>query len=133
MPQTLPAFDEGAVEFLSQKVLPGDPQAYTDRVERLEALLDRESTPTPVAVFRAWFGPSDLPSAADAHEHVAIGAVGGFDPADDPRTTSDKITVAEAYDRTLEQGFDDAAVYLRVLEGDRQREFAHLVRRACLD
>lgn len=133
MPRTLPAFDEGAVEFLSQKVLPGDPQTYTDRVERLETLLNRESTPTPVDVFRAWFGPSDLPSAADAHERVEIGAIGGFDPADDPTPTSDKIRVAEAYERALEQEFDDAAVYLRILEGDRQRAFANLVCRACLD
>jgi hypothetical protein len=124
--------DGSAVEHLTG-ILPGDEKAHTDRRERLEALLEREADPGAVEVFRAWFGPDELPTIDETYERIDLGVTGEFDPAGDRPKTSDRIRVVQAYEKAVEQEIDDAAAYIRVLDGDRQRQFSTLLLRVYLN
>lgn len=96
------------------------------RYDRLSALFERERQPSPIEIFRAWQGPGS-PSAVAARERVDWAAVDGFDPAADSWRTSRKAIVGLAYDRAHEQGYEDEATYLRVLDGGEQAGFANLL------
>ncbi|GGN26937.1 hypothetical protein [Halarchaeum nitratireducens] len=109
------------------------PQSTTTRKERLEDLFANDTAPSAIDVFRTWFGPANTPSLDDARRYADVDVAAGFDPKTDSRQSTHLILIGEAYDRAIEEGLDDVAVYLRALEEDQQRKFARLLRRGVLE
>lgn len=122
---------ESAIDSLAD-VLPGDSKSAHPR-DRLSGVLAGEDAPTAVELYRAWIGPEHVPSIDEAADRVAQDLTGEFDPATDATPSSSKIRVAELYEQAREQGFEDTAAYVRVLDRPHQRQFARFLRRVVFE
>jgi|GEM_PF-4458736 len=122
---------ESAINSLAD-VLPGDSKSTHPR-DRLAAVLATEDAPTAVELYRAWIGPTKVPSLDEAADRVAEDLTGEFDPAEDATPSSSEIRIAEVYEQTREQGFEDAATFLRVLDASHQRNFARFLNRVVFE
>ena len=122
---------ESAIDSLAS-VLPGDSKSAHPR-DRLSAVLAGEDAPTAVELYRAWIGPTHLPSIDEAADRVAEDLTGEFDPAEDATPSSSKIRIADVYEQAREQGFEDTATFLRVLDDGHQRQFARFLRRVVFE
>ena len=111
--------------------LPGG--AGTKELRQLRALFTENSDPSPIEIYKAWCGTEEFASTEEMKELVSnASGIQGFDPAEDPTPSIDKIQVKETYERALNEDMDDEAVFLRGLPYDHQRRFSSFLRREFL-